>query len=186
MTISPRLNAAPHLTLGAHLSADEGACLMEVVSQHAREPWSDAPRCTHPLLAHVARLVNDAMSDTGRQSLLELAPTLVTASPENPATYPRIALACTSVAMEHHATLFLAHLNRAAFAELKRETIAHANHRTGGITQRTRRQLYQQGPATHAAEEAVRATCTLPQPGRDEVLRQLLNAAVDAAELSST
>jgi hypothetical protein len=36
------------------------ACLMEAVAQHTGQPWSDHPSCSHPLVAHVARLVNDA------------------------------------------------------------------------------------------------------------------------------
>ena len=37
---------------------------MEFASYLAGERWSDHPRCTHPLLSAVARLVNDNTSDT--------------------------------------------------------------------------------------------------------------------------
>jgi hypothetical protein len=57
-------------SVGAHLVPADGACLMEAVSQAAGEPWSDTPACTHPLLSHLARLVNDASSDQGRQELV--------------------------------------------------------------------------------------------------------------------
>ena len=47
---------------------------MELASLLAGEPWSDHPACTHPLLAAVARHVNDHTSDGGRQRLTELIP----------------------------------------------------------------------------------------------------------------
>ena len=39
---------------------------MEMVSYSGRGAWSDHPACTHPLLAALARLVNDHTSDAGR------------------------------------------------------------------------------------------------------------------------
>ena len=36
------------LSAGAHLSPDEGTCLMEAVSVAAHLPWSDAPSSTRP------------------------------------------------------------------------------------------------------------------------------------------
>ena len=45
---------------------------MEVTSVLAGERWTDAPRCTHPLLAAVARLVNDELGDERRQVLSQV------------------------------------------------------------------------------------------------------------------
>ena len=45
---------------------------MEYVSLLAGEEWSDRPACTHPLLAHEARLVNDLLSDDDRSRLVPL------------------------------------------------------------------------------------------------------------------
>jgi hypothetical protein len=50
---------------------------MEMASVLAGEPWSDRPRCTHPLLAHLARLVNDCTSDAGRGRLAPHVPSVV-------------------------------------------------------------------------------------------------------------
>jgi hypothetical protein len=50
---------------------------MEMASVLANEPWSDRPRCTHPLLAQLARLVNDHISDAGRSALAEMIPDVV-------------------------------------------------------------------------------------------------------------
>lgn len=61
----------PLLSRGRHRSAKSGACFMEFASYLAGEPWSDSPHCTDPLLAHLARAVNDLLSD-GRRG--EIAP----------------------------------------------------------------------------------------------------------------
>lgn len=66
----------PLLGAGRHRRPRQGACLMELVSVLAGERWTDAPHCTHPLLARLARLVNDAVSDAARPPLSLLAPTL--------------------------------------------------------------------------------------------------------------
>jgi hypothetical protein len=50
---------------------------MEFASLLAGERWSDHPSCTHPLLAQLARTVNDHISDQGRQRLTPLVPAVV-------------------------------------------------------------------------------------------------------------
>jgi hypothetical protein len=50
---------------------------MEFASYLGGERWSDSPPCTHPLLASLARLVNDRVSDDTRQSLLSLVPDVI-------------------------------------------------------------------------------------------------------------
>jgi hypothetical protein len=50
---------------------------MEYASLLAGERWSDAPSCTHPALAALARAVNDCTSDEARQQLAGLAPVLI-------------------------------------------------------------------------------------------------------------
>jgi hypothetical protein len=50
---------------------------MEYASYLAGERWSDHPACTHPLLAELARQVNDHTSDDGRQALVELVPDVI-------------------------------------------------------------------------------------------------------------
>ncbi|MEZ0448860.1 hypothetical protein [Cellulomonas sp. ICMP 17802] len=66
----------PVLAAGNHRDPREGGCLMEWVSLLAGERWSDHPACTHPLLAHLARSVNDRVSDASRRALIHLLPTL--------------------------------------------------------------------------------------------------------------
>ena len=69
----------PVLARGKHRSPRRGACLMEYTSLLAGQRWSDAPACTHPALAALARAVNDCTSDAARQQLVELAPLLASA-----------------------------------------------------------------------------------------------------------
>ena len=50
---------------------------MEMASVLAAERWSDSPKCTHPLLAHLARMVNDASTDEHRSELAVMIPDVV-------------------------------------------------------------------------------------------------------------
>jgi hypothetical protein len=50
---------------------------MEFASYLAGERWSDHPSCTHPLLAQLARQVNDHIGDADRQQLVPLIPMVV-------------------------------------------------------------------------------------------------------------
>jgi len=67
----------PVLSAGKHRSPRKGACVMEYASFLAGEKWSDHPACTHPLLAELARQVNDFTHDGRRQALAELVPELI-------------------------------------------------------------------------------------------------------------
>jgi hypothetical protein len=50
---------------------------MEMASYLAGERWSDHPACTHPLLATLARDVNDHVSDAARSRLVPLIPSVI-------------------------------------------------------------------------------------------------------------
>ena len=67
----------PVLSRGRHRTPRRGACFMEFASVLAGERWSDHPSCTHPLLGQLARQVNDYSSDSGRQELTLLVPSVV-------------------------------------------------------------------------------------------------------------
>src|SRR4029453_873906 len=67
----------PILSPGKHRNLRTGACFMELASLLPGERWSDHPACTHPLLAAVARHVNDHTSDAGRQRLTHLVPSVI-------------------------------------------------------------------------------------------------------------
>jgi hypothetical protein len=67
----------PTLSPGRHRSPRKGACFMEMASFLAGERWSDHPHCTQPLLAAMAREINDRLGDRSRQDLVPLVPSVV-------------------------------------------------------------------------------------------------------------
>lgn len=67
----------PVLSRGKHRNPRRGACFMEMASVLAGEPWSDSPRCTHPLLAQLARMVNDFTTDARRGRLAPHIPSII-------------------------------------------------------------------------------------------------------------
>jgi hypothetical protein len=72
-----RVELLPILSRGKHRGPRRGACFMEFASYLAGERWSDHPACTHPLLAALARRVNDHIGDEQRQSLVVLIPQVI-------------------------------------------------------------------------------------------------------------
>lgn len=89
----------PMLSRGKHRNIRKGACFMEMASVLAGERWTDHPRCTHPLLGELARLVNDATSDEERPKLAVLIPSVVGLKSDDPRLDARIALRCSQVAL---------------------------------------------------------------------------------------
>ena len=72
---------------------------MEYASYLAGERWSDHPACTHPLLAELARQVNDHVSDDGRQELVELVPDVIGVTGADLHIDARIALRAAQTAL---------------------------------------------------------------------------------------
>lgn len=67
---------------GKHWSPEDGACVMELASMLAGEPFSDHPRSVSPSIAAFMRAYNDSLDDERRQSLYAFASTCVgTAGP---------------------------------------------------------------------------------------------------------
>src|SRR5262245_1242617 len=89
----------PELTPGKHRNPRKGACFMELASYLAGERWSDHPRCTHPLLACLARLVNDHTSDAGRGRLVELVPAVIGLTSDDPHVDVRVMLRSATAAL---------------------------------------------------------------------------------------
>ncbi len=182
MTTSPE-SAHPTLSPGRHLAAADGTCLMEAVSRVAGLPWSDAPSCTHPLLGLLARLVNDASSDSGRRRLVALVPGLVAAGPgdadREAVLTAHIATACTTAAMRSRPTLLLAQLHHASLVASRREARSLAPRQ--GLKHRVRRRMFAGGPAARAVEAAVGACLRLPEGQRDAALLELLRDCLTIA-----
>jgi hypothetical protein len=89
----------PQLSRGKHRSPRQGACFMEMASYLAGERWSDRPACTHPLLGAMARLVNDHTSDDGRSSLVELIPSVIGLTSDDPRVDVQIMLRSATTAL---------------------------------------------------------------------------------------
>ena len=89
----------PVLSRGKHRTARKGACFMELASYLAGERWSDHPKCTHPLLADLARQVNDHTPDAHRSPLAVLIPAVIDTTSSDPRIDARIALVCARAAL---------------------------------------------------------------------------------------
>lgn len=89
----------PILSRGKHRSPRKGACFMELASYLAGERWSDHPPCTHPLLAAVARAVNDCTPDEARAPLAVLIPSVIGLTSDDPHVDVHIALRCATTAL---------------------------------------------------------------------------------------
>jgi hypothetical protein len=163
-----------------HLHPDDGMCLMEYVSLLADGKFSDAPRCTDRLLAELARLVNDTMSDEARAGLVRLAPTLAALPATSSATAPAIVAGALGpvLATAPHRRGLRRHHRRASRR-------ARATRRPGGFSllERFLDGLYRRGPARYALRCAVNvaAVQTRDQSERDSVLVAMLEAAMSAA-----
>jgi hypothetical protein len=173
---------------------------MELASYLAGERWSDDPDCTHPLLAALARDVNDYTSDAGRARLAELIPSVIGLTGDDLHIDARIALVCARMALPVAAA---GRQQVLAVSVLACERVlAGVDGRPAGSLEEQSRQALAQvpraaewarrftrdtaisakafrrhsAPATiHAAVEGIALAC-VPRP--DEMLHDLLVAAV--------
>jgi len=158
----------PRLRAGWHLGPDDGTCLMEHVSQVEGLKFTDTPRCTDPLLATLAQLVNDAVSDRARPQLVSFARRLASRPRVGIGSAPAIVLAVLGPALER----------RPARRDLRRHQArarrrAAAASRSGsGTDLRTRLldELYRRGPARHALMSAVRAAASTSRPAETSAI----------------
>ena len=61
------------LSKGKHVSPEDGACVMELSSMLAGEPFTDHPASVCPVIGSFLRSYNDSLDDERRQSLYEFA-----------------------------------------------------------------------------------------------------------------
>ena len=94
-----RAKPGPVLSRGRHPDAEPGVCLMEFTALLAGEDLTDRPICVHPLVAAVARVVNDAVSDEVRDELLALGPALPGTTTDVPEIADRITLTVIEAAL---------------------------------------------------------------------------------------
>jgi hypothetical protein len=71
------ITVATHQTIrlirGRHSTPERGACVMELSSMLAGEPFTDRPACVCPVLAEFLRTYNDEIDDRRRQDLYAYA-----------------------------------------------------------------------------------------------------------------
>ncbi len=191
----------PILSRGKHRSPRKGACFMELASYLAGERWSDHPACTHPLLASLARHVNDRTSDAARPRLAALIPSVVGLTSDDPRVDVRLALLCATTALpvvaeERQRVLavallaceqVLADLDGRAPGQLSdatREAFAHAPHaarwaqRFAGQSRTTAR-AHRRHAGPHVVGYAVHGLAQACVSDPDALLRGLLSAAID-------
>src|SRR5579871_345697 len=61
------------LAKGKHTSPEDGACVMELASMLAGEPFTDHPASVCPVIGSFLRSYNDSIDDRRRQGLYEYA-----------------------------------------------------------------------------------------------------------------
>jgi hypothetical protein len=75
------MSAPSHQTIrlsrGRHAGPGEGACVMELASMLAAEPFSDHPACASPVVGAFLRAYNDRVDDERRQTLYAYAARVV-------------------------------------------------------------------------------------------------------------
>ncbi|MGO1487189.1 MAG: hypothetical protein ACTHWA_01375 [Arachnia sp.] len=96
---SGQYDILPLLGRGKHRNPRKGACFMELASYLAGERWSDSPACTHALLAHLARSVNDFTGDAARPRLAILIPSVIGLRSSDPRLDHELALLAASHAL---------------------------------------------------------------------------------------
>jgi hypothetical protein len=89
----------PVLARGKHRNPRNGACFMEFASWLAGERFSDHPSCTHPLLATVARGVNDNLTDDGRTRIVRLIADVVGLKGDDPLVAVTITVQAATMAL---------------------------------------------------------------------------------------
>ena len=92
-------DGVPVLSRGRHRSPRRGACFMEMASFLAGERWSDHPSCTHPVLATLARCVNDMLDDASRQRISTMIPEVVGLNPQDDRVAAALVLSAARTAL---------------------------------------------------------------------------------------
>jgi hypothetical protein len=174
---------------------------MEYASYLAGERWSDHPACTHPLLAELARQVNDHVSDNARQELVELVPDVIGVTGSDLHVDARIALRAAQTALpiapeEWQRVLAVAVLTcEQLLAELdgrpatplrveSREVLAltpgaAAWARRYGRDGAVSRRVFRRHTAPSIVDYAVCGIAQACVPDTDRVLRELLAATIE-------
>lgn len=91
------------ISRGKHHDPSQGACVMELASMLAGEPFDDRPACACPVIGAFLRTYNDAIDDNRRQDLRRFASLVVGTRASEPVTRRRAEL-CVAWAHERVAS----------------------------------------------------------------------------------
>ena len=116
------------LSKGKHASPEDGACVMELASMLAGEPFSDHPASACPVIGSFLRAYNDSIDDDRRQDLYALAARVVGSRNSisiQRARADRLAEWAFEMQRRHWTSRYLP-LGRLRMASLRRQPSAHA------------------------------------------------------------
>jgi hypothetical protein len=168
----------PILSPGKHPSPRTGACFMELASLLAGERWSDHPACTHPLLAAVARHVNDHTSDAGRQRLTDLIPSVIGLTGEDLHIDARIALRSATMALPV-VTAKRQHIMAVSVLTCDRVLACLDGRAPGALEEQSRRALAKAPQATAWADQFTSGIRPSPKGFRRQAAPTIVQDAVE-------
>ena len=87
------------LCRGRHAGPGDRGCLMELASALAGETWSDHPASVQPVLAAVARVVNDRVGEQDRACLEQFLPAMIGTATDDIDSYARLVIVCATAAL---------------------------------------------------------------------------------------
>lgn len=162
----------PLLGRGNHLHPRRGGCLTEVVGALCGGPWADGSAFVDPVLAAVARTVNDLTTDRSRPALAQFIPWLVTPAPADASAGVELAVAVASVAVPFAG---LHALDRLLNAIDETAALADVDGEGSGLLARHRSRRH----AIKLIRRAAAAVAQAPADSRDDGLRQLLIGGIN-------
>lgn len=168
----------PVLSRGKHRNPRKGACFMEMASFLAGEPWSDHPACTHPLLATIARCVNDLADDASRQRLTPMINDVIGLNPTDPRVGPALVLRCAQAALPVAAQ---ERQNVMAIAILSAEVSLHPAVADGAPMSARSREAISRAPAAERwARKFMASAGTLGQPLKERSQPKVVALATES------
>lgn len=168
----------PILSRGKHRNPRKGACFMELASFLSGERWSDHPSCTHPLLAALARCVNDYTSDAARPRLAELIPSVIGLTSDDLHVDVRLALLSARTALP----VVAAERQRALAVGIlacERVLAGLDDRPIGSLEASSRRALEQVPEATRWARRFTRGTAASPATFQRNAAPSIVVGAVE-------
>lgn len=158
----------PPVARGWHRTPAHGGCLMELTALVAGELWTDRPTCVDPVLAAIARRVNDESSAAARHRLVPMIPLFIGTVDGGPMAAAHLVVVCADT------VLALDDAHRSLTSRQRRSALAAA---------RTARYLLRRRHPDTAGQRGVR----MPQDGsRPDRRTRWLVACGDTLGLTDT